>query len=62
MDYTITASRRQFLPALSRQAAITSDSIIPRQILIAEREAAGTDRPGWPLIILKGRPAAGEQP
>src|SRR4051812_1338740 len=33
VDYTITASRRQFLPALGRQAAITSDSIIPRQIL-----------------------------
>src|ERR1700712_4974826 len=33
VDYAITASRRQFLPALSRQATITSDSIIPRQIL-----------------------------
>jgi hypothetical protein len=33
VDYAITASRRQFLPALSRQAAVTSDSIIPRQIL-----------------------------
>src|SRR3954454_5298724 len=40
VDYAITASRRQFLPALGRQAAITSDSIIPRQILSAGSGAA----------------------
>jgi hypothetical protein len=27
--------------------------------LIAEKEAAGTYKPGWPLIIITGRPTAG---
>ena len=30
--------------------------------LIAEREAAGTYKPGWPLLILTGRPTAGDRP
>ena len=29
---------------------------------IAEREAAGTDKPGQPLMILTGRPTDGAQP
>src|SRR4051812_43234603 len=32
-DYASAASNRQSLPALSRRPAITSDSVIPRQIL-----------------------------
>ena len=57
MNYAITAGRRQFLPALSRQPAITSDSIIPRQILSsklgAEKKRCG-GLPSSSLGIGKG--------
>src|ERR1700712_5662720 len=41
VNYASPAGRRQFLPALSRQPAITSDSIIPRQILSAGPDGHG---------------------
>src|SRR3954454_3358922 len=39
-DYASAASNRQSLPALSRRPAITSDSVIPRQILSGADPAA----------------------
>src|SRR4051794_31529179 len=38
-DYATAASHRQSLPAFSRRPAITSDSLIPRQILKAAATA-----------------------
>src|SRR4051812_33142527 len=50
-DYASAASNRQSLPALSRRPAITSDSVIPRQILSGTPPAAGGSGP-------RPRPAA----
>ena len=56
----IETQRNPIVPL--RATAILVSKIEDAAPLIAEREAAGTYRPGWPLIILTGRPAAGEQP
>ncbi|GJE45049.1 hypothetical protein [Methylobacterium soli] len=42
--------------------AILVNSIEEAPPLIAEKEAGGTYKPGWPLIIITGRPTTGVQP
>ena len=53
----------QRTPTVPLQGAVILVNRIEEALpLIAEREAADTYKPGWPLIILTGRPTAGGQP
>jgi len=63
LQHRLRQIERQRLPAIPLQAtALVVSHIEAAAPLLAEREAAGTYKPSWPLIVLAGRPLKECQP